>query len=193
MEMPGRHYWQRLQAATPRERAGMAAVLALAMVAGAVLAFDGVIEAQQRAEEAAERLVVAETRRTLETEVGYRDAVGVATGNVWHWSIVQESEGVARAEAVSRVEALASEAGLGDASIELEDARAGDTPGLVTPIFLTMTASFDWGSFGVLLEALRSSDLSLIVESVQIERSEDASPQMTLRLRLPFLHDAEAP
>ena len=191
MMAPLRTLLQQLRDASPREKAGLSAVLALAAGLGAASAFDGALAMQERMEQAAAALAELELQQARQEDSAYREAVGEASMAVWRSSIVQTSEGVARAELGARVEAMAFEAMLGNPAVEAGALATADDE-LVTMAPLTLTADFDWFALGRFLQVIEAGELSLFIDGIAVYPDADGVTRMELRLRAPFLHDDRA-
>lgn len=127
-------------------------------------------------------------------DAAFQESLSQNANKVWRWSLVQASEGVARAQAVAAVEALALQAGLGDASVSVDPAPAigsASAEGGVTPITLTLNAGFEWSSFLAFLQVMREADISLSIDSIEVGGVD--APTFTMTLRAPFLHETAQP
>jgi hypothetical protein len=194
MSLSLRAHLERLRAATPRERAGLALVVAIAACAAALWAFDEAMQAGDRADEARARYADLQSAYAREGALAFQQSVAIEANKVWRWSIVQSSPGVARAQAVTALEGLALQAGLSNYTIELDEAAApAEVDGVITPIRLVLSADFDWVSFQALLQALAATDLSFVPEAVGVEVNEARGPTLSLTLRVPFLNESQQP
>jgi hypothetical protein len=179
----------RLQAATPRERMGLSLLAALAAIFMAFSAFEWAMNSGARAEAAALSRARAEAIAANAGERAFQEQVALAAGKVWRWSVVEQSAGVARAQASGALEALALGAGLGNVAVA---AQTGDepAPGEIGALTLTLNADFEWGSFVGFLRTLEASEISFSVEAVEVTPAADRPATFEMRLRTPFLHEA---
>lgn len=174
---------------SPRERAGLMALLLVAAIVAAMQAFDWAMAAQARATQAhAERLRMAAAEARVGDE-GWRRVVAENAGRVWSWSVVEPTESIARARAVAELESLAGAAGVIDAQVR---AARQDTP---TPPNAPMAAMdyviegvFDWPSLLALLDMLDDSTLDVTPISMDV-RSDDIGGRFTMVVRMAFLDE----
>lgn len=177
----------RLKTATPRERTGLALVAVLITVALASSAFDWAMRAQEAAATAHnERVALAAIHERI-GEPQFQEQVALATGKVWRWSIVDQSEGLARAQAQSSLEAIAAGAGLANVVVGVADEPATPAGGLGT-ISLTLRAQFDWSTYVALLQALEASEFSF--SAVSVEVSGASTRTLSMRLIAPYIREA---
>ncbi len=179
----------RLRTATPRERMGLSLLAALAAIFMDFSTFEWAMSAGARAEAAALSRASAEAVAARAGEREFQEQVALAAGKVWRWSVVEQSAGVARAQATSALEALALGAGLANVAVAAE---IGDepAPGEVGALVLTLNADFEWGSFVGFLRTLEVSEISYNVEAVAVTPAAERPASFEMRLRTPFLHEA---
>lgn len=181
-----RTFTEKLNGSTPRERAGLALLAAIAAITAAVYALDW---ANSRAAEAAAATQSAAEAATLETafaDDGYRGLLASETGKVWRWS--RNADTIAGEELVMELEALSTQAGFNEPRVALVEQTA--TRGRVGALEASITADFAWASFLALLEALETSELSIAVRSVDVSEGSGAQ-QMTLVVALPVINGEE--
>jgi hypothetical protein len=181
---------ERMRAATPRERAGLALIAALAALALASTTFDWAVNVDAAAQDAARaRAELTAVHDRIGDEALQQEAA-LAAGNVWRWSVVDGSENLAQAQAASALEALALGAGLSNVSVSPGSEAPAAAEGPVTAIVLSLRADFSWGSYLALLRALEASELSFGVDAVQVESGGEVAPVLSMSVRAPFIQDA---
>jgi|CXWL01.1.fsa_nt_gi hypothetical protein len=181
---------QKLRLATPRERAGLALIVAVSVLIAALSTFDWALNAQQRAREADRLRAEVEAAHAGAADAGYQESLALSANKVWRWSVVENSEALARAQANTAFEALALGAGLGNVAVNVVDDDGLEASQKVSAIALTLSANFDWASFLAFLQALQASDISFSVEAIEVAAALEQTPSFTLRARAPFLHEA---
>jgi hypothetical protein len=179
----------RFAQSTARERAGIAATAAVFALAMALGAFDWVMQAAAREQAAVDARAEAEAMLSRDGNGAFQVALGDNANKVWRWSIVAQSEGVARAEAMGLVEEIALQAGLTDVEVAADGSE--DDTGEIGVIEVRLSASFDWASLQSLLGALETSDTSFSVNAIDVAPSGDGSSTLTMTLAAPYI--AEAP
>lgn len=178
----------RLKTATPRERAGLAAIFAVATVVAAVSAFDWALRSGDRQLEARQRRADIEAAYARDGDREFQERIATDTNKVWRWSIVESSPVLAQARAVDLAQALAAQAGLVNA--EFVPVESDEATSALRTIRVRMAADFDWYTFLALLEALESSDTSFFAEAVGVDASGEQAPRLSLTLVAPFIEDA---
>lgn len=186
-----RELLRKLRGATPRERAGLAMIGALAAFAAAFASFDWALGAGQAASEAEIHRASTAAALARNSDPAFQENLAVETNKVWRWSIVEVSNGVAQAQAIAAIEGLAMGAGLTNAVVTANEFPSEENYGAVTPLSLTLSADFDWGSFQALLEAMEASDLSFSPEALELAPNENQAATLTMTVRAPFLREAE--
>jgi hypothetical protein len=181
----------KIRGATPRERAGLAILGAVAALAAAIMAFDWALTADQIARDAAARHADAAATLAQSGDPAFQENLAVETNKVWRWSIAEASSGVAQSQAITALEGLAMQAGLMNVSVTAEELSSEENYQAVTPLKLTLNADFDWGSFQALLQAMEASDLSLSLEALELAPDESQAAKLTMVVRAPFLREAQ--
>ena len=171
-----------------RERAGVAAAIAVALLAACMSFFDLVIAARQTATEAKTELLRIRETEARNTEPDFRRQVSEEVNKVWRWSIVDSSEGLIRAQALSLFEQLVAEAGLADAEITSGDATRSS--GSVGVVRARVSARFEWSSFNAFLSALANAEESIAIESLEVSGEGEAGQTLTMDLAAPFVMEA---
>lgn len=187
-----REWSQKLSRATQRERAGLAIVGAVAAFAAAIAAFDWAQNSTLAASDAALRYEQASVALTSASDPAFQENLAVEVNKVWRWSIVEASAGVAQAQAITALEGLAMQAGLTGVVVTANELPLGENYQAVTPLSLSLSADFDWGSFQALLEAMEASDLSLSLEALELAPDENQAAKLTIMVRAPFLRETQA-
>lgn len=173
---------------TPRERAGVAVLAAIAALTAVVYAVDW---AGGSAREAAEATQSASDAAALESafgDEGYRRILASEAGKVWRWSRIADA--FAGEEVVTELEALAMQAGFGDPRVDLVE--QAPPRGRVGALEASISADFDWGAFLAFLEALESSELSFALRSIDVSEAEGAQ-RMTLVVSAPVISSERTP
>lgn len=177
----------KLNAATPRERAGLAVLAAIAALTAAVYAMEWASTSAVAALSAAQTAADQETRRTVFADESYRSRIAEDAGNVWRWS--RTSDTFAGEEILAEVEALTAQAGFNDARVTAGE--QGEARGRVAPLSIAVSADFDWTSFLAFLEAIEGSELSFAVQSIDVSEEEGAQ-RLALVLSVPLINSGEA-
>ena len=94
----------RLKAATPRERAGLAAIGAVGAIVAAASAFDWALRAAAHEREAMLSRANAEAAYARDSDSAVQERIAADTNKVWRWSIVETSPVLAQARAADMVE-----------------------------------------------------------------------------------------
>lgn len=179
---------QRLDAATPRERAGLAAMGAVAALALSAAAFDWTLRARQHEHETRAQRAEAQASLARESDQAFQETIAEDANKVWRWSIVESSEGLTRAQAAALAEALAAQAGLADVEVFADEAQSG--AGALGAITLRINADFELARFIDLLQALENSETSFAVRAIEVTPGGDGEARLSLTLGAPFLLDA---
>lgn len=181
---------RRFKDASPRERAGLAFVAALIALALASSSFDWAMRARVAAGEAArERAQIAAVQERIGL-ANFQEEVALAAGKVWRSSVVDASEPLARVQATTALELLAVGAGLASVSVEAT-ASAEETPqASVGIIGLTLRADFSWAGYLAFLRALEASDLSFVVDLVEVTGDLGSGQSLAVAAHVPFIHEA---
>lgn len=179
---------QKLSAATPRERAGLALLAAIAGITAAIYAVDWANTSSREAEVATQASADAATLEAAFADEGYRRLLATETGKVWRWS--RSADAFAGEEVLTELEALAAQSGFGDvrtALVESEPQR-----GRASALYASIDANFDWSSFLTLLETFEASELSYTVRSIDVSEG-DGAQRMTLVVSVPVINGEDAP
>jgi hypothetical protein len=177
----------KLEAATPRERAGLAVLAAIAALTAAVYGMEWASANVAAASTAAQTARDLEARQTLFADEAYRGRVAESAGDVWRWS--RTADTFAGEEMLAEVEALTAQAGFNNARVtagEQSEAR-----GRVSTLAIAVSADFDWNSFLAFLEAIEGSELSFVVQSIDVSEEEGAQ-RLALVLAVPLINADEA-
>jgi hypothetical protein len=183
-----RTFTAKLGGATPRERAGLALLGAIAAVTAAVYAWDWANSSAVEAATATQSAAEAATLETAFADEGYRRLLAAETGRIWHWS--RSADAIAGEEVVMELEALCMQAGFNEPRVVLVEQSAAR--GRVGALEASIAADFDWASFLALLEAFEASELSIAVRSIDVSDGGGAQ-QMTLVVAVPVINGEEAP
>jgi|CXWL01.1.fsa_nt_gi hypothetical protein len=175
-------------ALTARERAGVAALGAVAVLALASSSFDWMLGAQERAGEARAARMRMEAVAERQTDTQWRGRVAETAGHVWAWSVVETTPSIAEARAQSELEGLVYSAGISDPSVE-GIATRDDVAGDVSALSFVIEGGFDWGSYMALLSAFEQSQLSIVPVAVDVSGSADGAPRFAMNVRMSFLDE----
>lgn len=181
---------EKVKAATPRERAGVALVAALVSAAFALSMFDWAMRADARARDSAGRHAELSLVQSRIGDQHFQEQVALAAGKIWRWSVNDASESLAAAQASSALEALAAGAGLTNVSVSVVEGETSAEGQGLGVIALTLRADFTWSSYMALLQALEASDLSFTVDTVEVSGGADAARELALQVRAPFIREA---
>jgi len=165
-----RAFTAKLNETTPRERAGLAMLAAIAAITALVYALDWAGRSAQAAEAATQSAADNAALQAAFTDEGQRRALASDAGDVWRWS--RRADAFASEEVLGEIENLVLQAGFSDARVTLLEAPAAR--GQVGAIEASVQASFDWASFLALLEALETAELSVSVRSIDVSENEGA-------------------
>jgi hypothetical protein len=175
---------KRLSSTTPRERAGLALLAALAASMAAISLFDWALVSRSRAESAASQLADMEAANARVAERDFQQNVGLAVSKVRDWSLVELSVGVAQAQGVAQLEALATSAGLTEVNVVAGEVVEPE-PGGVGALSFELRARFDWSGFVAMLRAIEASETSVTVDAINVEADES----LNLRLTAAYLRE----
>ena len=177
----------RFASASPRERAGVTIVAALALSAAAANFFDWAMAADARSREARQALTRVQAAYAVESDAEYQQASAENFNRAWRWSVVADSDSAARDQALSIVEALALDAGLADMELSLSEAELQEPAGAA---LILMRAQFEWGAVLSLLNKLRDAEPSIVVRAVEMAAGVDGGPELRMSLAVPYLVEA---
>lgn len=172
---------------TARERAALACLGAA--IGASIASWTWTLAAQAR-EEALEldarraqvETVLAQARDRASQDEAHRQALKART-----WSVIEASEGIARAEFLGAVQSAAAQAGLQNVSVTFEE-----SPGAQARLLAGLSADFDWPSVLSLLRQMQAARLSFTINAIAKVRNGDGSALLQLSVSAPFLRE-EAP
>lgn len=173
---------QSLDNLTPRERAGLICVIALAAMLSAFYAFEWAQDSEDRAVAAAQFAADIEATQASLSDPTYRRAIARGVGSLEEWSRSDAQSG--RDEIVAEIQALADQSGLAGANVALSASSQASSP--VEMVSVVLSSDFDWSSFLSLLEALETSQLSVSATSLEVTEEEGAQ-RLTLVLAAPLV------
>jgi hypothetical protein len=179
---------QKLNAATPRERAAMAVLGAIAAITAVVYAIDW---AGQRGTAAASATQAASETASLQStfeDEGYRRVLASESGTMWRLS--RTADAFAAEEVVTELEALCTQAGFGEPRVALVDQT--QMRGRVGVLEASISADFSWAAFLALLQLFEASELSFSVRSIDVSEG-DGQQRMTLVVGVPVIEGADTP
>lgn len=179
---------QKLSALSLRERAGLALFSAMLAVVAVFLSADWSFTARERANSARAERRQGEAASARQASPAWREEIALAAGKVWEWSLVETTESIARARAMSDLETLVMAAGIGEPTVDTADAPESGPARGVRAMDFTITGNFDWPSFLALLEALENAAASFAPVAVEVNALEDAA-RFTLTVRAAFLDE----
>lgn len=161
-------------ALTPRERAAIALMAAVGVVALAFRAEDDMTAARHAADEAI-LAKAAVSGLAREERIALSTVVDAAAREARRASIGGETIHIARARAQSVVASLAQQAGLEGVTASLKSRETRKAKGaLIEPIEVNVTSSYDKAALARFLQLLSVSDHSLSPVSINV-RAADAS------------------
>lgn len=178
----------RVNALTPRERAALALLGAVAAAFAAFSAFDWSLRAGDRELEMRQRRADLDASLARNSDASIQERIAVDTNKVWRWSIVESSPVLAQARAVDLVQALAGQAGM--SNVELSALETEERAPSIKTLRVRMVADFDWLTFLNVLEAMGNSDTSMFVEAVSVDASGEQAPRVSVTFAAPFIEDA---
>ncbi|MEQ1490285.1 MAG: hypothetical protein ABL932_07010 [Terricaulis sp.] len=176
----------KLSGTTPRERAGLAALGAIAAVTAAVYALDWADNSAAAAAAATQSAAESEEMLSAFSNQSYRQRLGVEAGNAWRWS--QADDALAGETVLAELESMCQQAGFNDPRLALVEQPAAQ--GQVGAIGVSINAEFNWASFLAFLEALQSSDLNYTIRSIDVAESEGVQ-RMALSISVPTIRAEE--
>lgn len=172
----------KLNETTPRERAALAMLVAIAAIAAAVYAAEWANREARAASMAAQAASDNAALQSSLSDEAPRRELSAAAGRVWRAS--RRADVFAAEEIATEIEVLCFQAGLSDARVALM--QAPPARGQVGAVEVSVAAAFDWASFLALLETLEASDLSVSIRSVDVSEAEGAQ-SLALVLSAPVI------
>lgn len=160
----------KLSGATPRERAGLAALAAIGALTAAIYAMDWAGARSLAADTAAQRAADGEAMLSTLQNAAYRQRLATDSSNVWRWS--QSSDAFAGETVLVELDSLSQQAGFNDAHVALVERPASQ--GQIGAIEASITADFDWASFLAFLEALEGAEFNYAVRSIDVAEEAEA-------------------
>lgn len=176
----------KLNATTPRERAGIAALAAIAAVTGAVYAMDWAATRADAAASATQRAGESEAVLSAFGNETYRQRLASSAGDAWRWS--QANDAFAGETVLAELDALCQQAGFNDARVALIEQPAAQRQ--VGAIAVSINAEFDWAGLLAFLEALEGAELNYTIRSIDVAEEEGAQ-RIALAVSVPTI-SAEA-
>lgn len=167
---------------TPRERAGLSILAAIAAITLAIYAVDWANTSADAATEAAQSVVDAEAVQASVGEPTYQRRISVAAGDVYRWSRVGGE--LAAEEMVVELEAMAQRAGFSEPAVSLVEQDQAE--GRVSALQYSVASDFNWNAYLEFLEELENYEASLSVVSVDVSES-DGGQRMALLVSVPFI------
>lgn len=178
----------KLNATTPRERAGIAMLAAIAAVTGAVYAMDWAGSSAEAAATATQRAGESAAVLSAFGNEAYRQRLASAAGDAWRWS--QANDAFAGETVLAELDSMCQQAGLNDARVALVEQPASQ--GQVGAIEVSINAEFDWAGLLAFLEALEGSELNYAVRSIDV--AEDSGVQrIALAVSVPTINAEATP
>lgn len=156
-----------LRALSPRERAGLAALAALFAIYAAITMWDRAINASLEAQDAAARLAIVEAQHARLSAPEYQTRIAADARRVSRWTMTAASETAEQAQAVAMIEELALTARLDNASVAALESEASAAE--INAVLVRLDAAFEWQRFILLLEALRDSETSIAIRSLEVD------------------------
>lgn len=173
---------------TPRERAGLALLAAVAAVTAAFYALEWASASGREAARATQQAAERATLLSVFSNEEFRNRVALSVGNAWRSGLAADE--LSREEMLMELETYAQQAGFSDVQVTLLESSGGE--GRVTLQPVTISAAFDWGSMIALLEAMESTERSYAVQSIDVV-GEEGAQQLTLVVALPLLRESGSP
>lgn len=173
---------QAIAKASPRERAGLAVLAALAAITLAVYAWDWAGNTATRADETAQAAADADAVQASLGDASFRQALAARANDVQSWS--RTGGAFEREEMLAELEGLTAQAGLNDASVALLEET--ESTGRVHAVNASISADFEWASFQALLEAFETNELSFAVTSVDVSE-EGGAPRLNVLVTAPLI------
>lgn len=166
----------------PRERAFAALFAATIAVMMMINAADALSAARGAAEESAAALAREKSRHAMENDAAYAIATERLARAARRASFGGETVHIARVRAQGEVEQLAIAAGLQDVEVTLIGRdRPASGPSTVEEIDVALSADGDEAGLARFLQALGSSEYSLVPVEVSVRRSQSVRLEMQIR------------
>lgn len=183
-----REFTAKLSETTPRERAGIAALVAIAAVTGAVYAMDWASTSADAAATASQSAAEGQAMLSAFGNEAYRQRLATEAGNAWRWS--QANDAFAGETVLAELESMGQQAGFNDARVALVEQPAAQ--GQVGAIEVSINAEFNWASLLAFLEALENSELNYAVRSIDVAEDEGAQ-RIALAVSVPTIGVEQTP
>jgi hypothetical protein len=183
-----RTFAAKLSGTTPRERAGLAMLAAIAALTAAVYAADWAGQSARAAATATQTASDSEALRSVFADDTQRRRLAVASGDVWRAS--RRADAFATEEILTEIELLCMQSGFGDPRVAL--VQSTPSRGQVGAVDVSVTTDFDWRAFLSLLEALEGAELSISVRSIDVSEVEGAQ-SLALVVSVPVINAGEGP
>lgn len=181
-----RMHWERLRAAieklTPRERGAIAVLAALILIYGASLAFDW----SDRARAAAGEALGGQRAFTRTDFAAEGAAIDAEAGHVRDWSIRAPTAPIARVRAMTDLETMAREAGVG--GMRLTADREEESEGALRFMTIEMDAAYDESAFLDFLRLISGATESMTPVTIDVETR--GAPRFRMAVRIPYLIEA---
>ena len=178
----------KLNRTTPRERAGLAMLAAIAAITVAVYAIDWAGQSARAAATATQTAADSEALSSIFADDMQRHRLAVASGDVWRSS--RRADAFASEEIMTEIESLCMEAGFNDPRVAL--VQSPPARGQVGAVDVSVTSEFDWRAFLSLLEGLRDSELSISVQSIDVNET-DGAQSLAIVLSVPVINAGDEP
>lgn len=183
-----RSFTTKLSTTTPRERAGIAALAAIAAITAAVYAMDWAGARSEAAATATQRAAESESVLSAFGNETYRQRIATASGDAWRWS--QANDAFAGETVLAELDSMCQQAGFSDPRVALVEQPAAR--GQVGAIEVSINAEFSWASLLAFLEALEGSELNYSIRSIDV--AEDSGVQrIALAVSAPTISTEETP
>ncbi len=173
---------------TPRERAGLALLAAVAAVTAAFYALEWASASGRGAARVTQQAAERATMLSVFSNEEFRNRVALSVGNAWRSGLAADE--LSGEEMLMELETYAQQAGFSDVQITLLEPSGGE--GRVTLQPVAISAAFDWGSMIALLETLESTERSYAVQSIDVV-GEEGAQQLTLVVAVPLLREIGSP
>ena len=182
IEAAVREIRQRFAALTPRERAGLACVVAVASIAAAYQTFSRTLGAYDALSEAVESHATARRAYAWMGDAGEQERAGTEAGKVWRWSVVGEGDDAVREDAVARVADSAVMAGLLSPEVIAAPVE-GD--GAVRGVRLELRSEFDWPAALSFLDLIANGETSIRVIRINVSENGEGASSLDMALSVP--------
>ena len=181
-----RGFAAKLRQTTPRERAGLAALVAIAALTAAVYGMEWASTNAAAAASATQTASESEAMLSAFQSETYRQRLSTQAGNAWRWS--QASDAFAGETVLAELDSMSQQAGFNEPRVALVEQPAAE--GQVGAIEASISADFDWTSFLAFLDALEESELSFTIRSIDV--AEEAGAQrIALIITVPTIAESE--